>query len=52
MHNHLYALQRSLRYAFVAHTTLPYRLLLKRVNPRFRLYALVPDIIGAEFLDW
>ena len=33
------------------HTTLSYRSL-KLVNPWFRLYALVPDIIGAEFLDW
>ena len=23
-----------------------------RVNPQFRLHALVPYIIGAEFLDW
>ncbi len=25
---------------------------LQCIHPRFRLYALVPNIIGAEFLDW
>lgn len=52
MHYHLYTLQRSFRYAFDA----VYNALLPRtsceVHPRIRLYALVPDIIGAEFLDW
>lgn len=45
-------LQRSLRYAFnaVDYALLPR--IYRYMHPRFRLYALVPNIIGAEFLDW
>ena len=52
MHLHLYALQRSLPYAFDAHTTLPYHVSPKAYIRDFGSMLRVPYILGAKFLDW